>query len=497
MSESLVATATEVPPQESPAFATRWWVLGICGLAQLMVVLDATIVNIALPSAQRHLGFSNADRQWVVTAYSLAFGGLLLLGGRLSDLVGRRRMFLIGLVGFAGASAVGGLSRSFGMLVIARGAQGLFGAMLAPAALSILTTTFTDPSERGKAFGIYGAIAGGGGAVGLLLGGVLTEYLSWRWCLYVNVLFAAVALVAALRLLVNQPRDPDVQLDWPGSALAVGGLVSLVYGLSQAELHGWGAPLTIGFLVFGAVLLIAFAFVEQRVHHPLLPPRVVLDRNRGGSYLAILLSAIALFGVFLFLTYFLQLTLRYSPVKTGLAFLPMIGMIIISSTVSTAVLLPRVGPRPLIPLGMLLGAGGMALLTQLTLHTHYLSGVLPGLLLLGLGLGLIFGCAINMATYGAAPEDAGVASATVNTSQQIGGSIGTALLNTIVASATASYLATHGHSVQAVAQSAVHGINVAYIVAVGIFIAGAVVCGVVLAPGAPEPVESVAAPAAG
>jgi MFS family permease len=264
--------------------------------------------------------------------------------------------------------------------------------------------------------------------------------------------------------------------------------VSLVYGFSEAETHGWKAPATIALLAVGVVLLIAFVLLERRVEHPLLPLRIVLDRNRGGSYLAIFLSAIAMFGIFLFLTYFLQLTLRYTPVKTGLAFLPMIGALMISSTISTAVLLPRVGPRPLIPTGMLVAAGGMALLTQLGLHTKYLTGVLPGLLLVGIGLGLVFGCAMNMATYGAAPEDAGVASATVNTSQQVGGSIGTALLNTIVASATASYLATHGHSPLAAAQSAVHGINVGYTVGVGIFLVAAVACAVVLAPGAPAPV---------
>ena len=329
-------------PDADRAADNRWWILAVAGLAQLMVVLDATIVNIALPSAQRDLGFSNADRQWVVTAYSLAFGGLLLLGGRLSDLVGRRRMFLIGLVGFAGASALGGAATGFVTLVIARAIQGAFGAMLAPAALSILTTTFVEPSERGKAFGVYGAIAGSGGAVGLLLGGVLTEYLSWRWCLYVNVALAVVALVGAMRLLVNQPRNPDVRLDPPGSVLAVTGLVAFVYGMSEAATHGWGAPLTVTLIVGGVVLLAGFVLVERRAEHPLLPLRVVLNRYRGGSYLAIGLTAIALFGVFLFLTYYLQLTLAYSPVKTGVAFLPLIGMVMVASTVSTAVLLPRV-----------------------------------------------------------------------------------------------------------------------------------------------------------
>jgi EmrB/QacA subfamily drug resistance transporter len=458
-----------------------------------MVVLDATIVNIALPSAQRDLGFSNADRQWIVTAYALGFGGLLLLGGRLSDLLGRRRTFLIGLVGFAGASALGGASTGFAMLVIARAVQGGFGALLAPAALSILTITFTQPDERGKAFGVYGAIAGAGGAVGLLLGGILTEYLNWRWCLYVNVFIAAVALVGALRLLVDQPRNPDVRIDAPGAVLSVAGLVTFVYGLSEAETQGWGAPLTVALLAAGIILLVGFVLVEQRVDHPLLPMRVVLDRNRGGSYLAIGFTAVAIFGIFLFLTYYMQLTLRYSPVKTGLAFLPMVAAIIVASTVSTAALLPRTGPRPLIPLGMLVAAGGMALLRQIEVDTTYVSGLLPGLVLVGLGLGLVFGCALNTATAGTQREDAGVASAMVNTTQQVGGSIGTALLNTIAASALSSYLVVHGHTLEALAQGSVHSYTVAFTVVLAIFVAGAIVSALVLPSGVPQPAAGEAA----
>src|ERR1700722_15786119 len=420
--------------------ARRWWILGVVGLAQLMVVLDATIVNIALPSAQRALAFSNADRQWVVTAYSLAFGGLLLLGGRLSDLVGRRRMLIIGLIGFAAASALGGAATSFAFLVIGRGAQGAFGAMLAPAALSTLTTTFTDPAERGKAFGVYGAIAGAGGAVGLLLGGVLTEYLSWRWCLYVNVALAVVAVAGAVRLLERHPRDPDVYIDWPGAVLVGAGLVAVVYGLSEADTAGWGALSTDVLLSGGVVLLAAFVLAERRVPHPLLPLRIALNRFRGGAVLAIGLSAIGIFGVFLFLTYYLQLTLGYSPVKTGLAFLPMIAGIIASSTTSSGALMPRFGPRPLVPAGLLAAAGGLVLLaTQLGLHTSYPSQILPALVLTGIGLGLVFGCAISAATYGTDPADAGVASALVNTNQQVGGSIGTALLKTPAATARGTW----------------------------------------------------------
>jgi len=477
--------------------ARRWWVLGVVGLAQLMVILDATIVTIALPSAQHSLGFSNSDRQWVVTAYSLAFGGLLLLGGRLSDLVGRRRMLIIGLVGFAAASALGGAAQGFATLVIGRGLQGAFGALLAPAALSTLAVTFTDPAERGKAFGVYGAIAGGGGAVGLLLGGVLTEYLSWRWTLYVNVLLGVVAVAGAVRLLGAQRRDPSVRIDWPGTVLVVAGLVAVVYGLSEAETAGWGATTTITLLVVGVILLAAFVLVERRVAHPLLPLRIVLNRFRGGAYLAIGLSAIGVFGIFLFLTYYFQLTLAYSPVKSGLGFLPMVAAIVAASTTSSGVLMPRTGPRPLIPLGLLLAAGGMALLAgRLGLRTSYLDWILPAILLIGAGLGLVFGCALNTATYDTGAADAGVASAMVNTNQQVGGSIGTALLNTLAASALTSYVLAHGHSPLVLAQAAVHSYVVAFWVSSAILACSAVVCALVLPSGVLAPGGGQAAPLA-
>src|SRR6516162_4924265 len=498
MSEAVAAPEPARPSDVAAESARRWWILAVVGLAQLMVILDATIVNIALPSAQRALGFSNTDRQWVVTAYSLAFGGLLLLGGRLSDLVGRRRMLIIGLVGFGAASAVGGAAASFGVLVIGRGLQGAFGALLAPAALSTLTVTFTDPAERGKAFGVYGAIAGAGGAVGLLLGGLLTEYLSWRWCLYVNVLLAIVAVAGAVRLLASHPRDPGVHIDWPGTVLVAAGLVAVVYGLSEADTAGWGAPTTLALLAAGVVLLAVFVLVERRVAHPLLPLRIVLNRFRGGAYLAIGLSAVGIFGIFLFLTYYFQLTLAYSPVKSGLAFLPMIAAIVAASTTSSGVLMPRVGPRPLIPVGMLFAAGGLSILAaQLGLRTSYLDWILPALLLTGAGLGLVFGCALNTATYGTGAADAGVASALVNTNQQIGGSIGTALLNTLAASALASYLLTHGHSPLDLAQAAVHSYVVGFWVSAAILAGSAVVCALVLPSGTLTPAEGPAEPSLG
>src|SRR5215469_14881742 len=497
MSEPAVAASGRSGASEMDAgSARRWWILGVVGLAQLMVVLDATIVTIALPSAQSALAFSNADRQWVVTAYSLAFGGLLLLGGRLSDLVGRRRMLIIGLVGFGAASALGGAATGFAMLVIGRGLQGAFGALLAPAALSTLTVTFSDPAERGKAFGVYGAIAGAGGAVGLLLGGVLTEYLSWRWCLYVNVILAVVAVAGAVRLLAAHPRDPNVHIDWPGTVLVAAGLVAVVYGLSEADTAGWGAPATVVLLSAGVVLLVAFVLVELRVEHPLLPLRIVLNRFRGGAYLAIGLSAIGVFGIFLFLTYYLQLTLAYSPVKSGLAFLPMIAAIVAASTVSSGVLMPRVGPRPLITAGMLLAAGGLSLLAaKLGLRTSYLDWILPSLLLVGAGLGLVFGCALNAATYDTGAADAGVASALVNTNQQVGGSIGTALLNTLAASALSSYVLAHGPGPLVLAQAAVHSYVVGFWVSAAILVGAAVVCALVLPTGTLTPAAGLPAQA--
>jgi EmrB/QacA subfamily drug resistance transporter len=474
------------PAGADPHHGRRWWILAIVGIAQLMVVLDATIVNIALPSAQEALHFSDSDRQWVITGYALAFGSLLLLGGRIGDLFGRKRTLVAGLIGFAVASAIGGAAQSFDVLVAARALQGAFGALLAPAALSLLSTTFTDPGERGRAFGIYGAIAVGGGAVGLLLGGVLTEYLSWRWSLYVNLAFAIPAAIAALGLLRNQIPADRPRIDLPGTLTASGGLFALVYGFSQAETHGWGSPTTLGFLAGGVALLAAFAAIQRRVAHPLLPLRVVLDRNRGGSYLAVGIVGAGMFGVFLFLTYYLQQTLGFSPIETGLAFLPMIGAVMAVATTASTALLPRTGPRPLMTVGMVLAAVGMVLLTQLGVDSTYAAHVLPGLILAGVGLGLVMAPAMNTATLGVESADAGVASATVNTMQQIGGSLGTALLSTLSASAASSYLAGHQPGPEAAAQAAVHGYTTAFWWAAAIFAVGAVASALLLRAGAPE-----------
>jgi len=454
-------------------------ILVVIAIAQLMVVLDSTVMNIALPSAQHALGFSNVDRQWIVTAYSLSFGSLLLFCGRLADLIGRKVMFITGLAGFALASAVGGASVNFAMLVTARACQGVFAAMLAPAALSLLATTFTIPKERGKAFGIYGSVAAGGGAVGLLLGGALTSYLSWRWCLYINLIFASAAIVGGLLLLHKQPRT-GARLDVPGVILVSSGVFCLVYGFSNAATHDWSTPSTWGFLAAGVVLLAAFAFWMTRAKNPLLPPRVVLDRNRGAAYLAILVVGAGMFGVFLFLTYYLQDTLGYSPVITGVAFLPMIAGVATTSNLSNIVLMPRIGPKPIVASGLLLAAAGMAWLTQITPTSQYASNILGPIIVAGLGFGLVFSTAFNTGTYGVAPQDTGVASATVNTGQQLGGAMGTALLNTIAASATAAYLSSHLHgkpTTSVVQLALVHGYTTAFWWCAGLFLGGAVLCG--------------------
>jgi len=483
-------------PHRDPQHSKRWLILAVIGLAQLMIVLDVSIVNIALPDAQKALGFSNGDRQWIVTAYSLAFGSLLLLFGRVSDLVGRRVMFLVGLGVFAVASFMGGISPNFDVLVTARALQGLAGAMLAPAALSLLTTTFTDAKERATAFAVFGAIAGSGAAIGLLLGGLLTEYLNWRWTLFVNVAISVIAIAGAAILIPRQVKDADrPKLDLPGTLLVSAGLLGIVYGFSNAESHPWSAPSTWGFLAVGAVLVAVFAWWQTRAAHPLLPLRVIVDRNRGGSFLAMFVTGIGVFGVFLFLTYYLQEVLRYSPVMTGVAFLPMVGGLMIAATVCTTQLLPRIGPKILVFSGLALGAAGMAWLTGISVSSSYAANILGPILLVGFGMGAIFAPAASTAVSGVENRDAGVASAMVNTSQQIGGSIGTALLNSLATSALASYLVGKDKASPLVqANAAIHSYTVAFWWAAGIFAAGAVLCGLILRAGKPAPIDPNAAP---
>ncbi len=464
-----MTTLTESPPPIAqpggPAGPDprRWLALAVIAVAQLMVVLDASIVTIALPSAERALHISTANRQWMVTAYTLAFGGFLLLGGRIADYVGRKRIFILGLLGFAGASALGGAAVNAPMLFGARALQGAFGALLAPAALSLITVTFTEVKERATAFGVYGAIAGGGAAIGLILGGVLTEFASWRWCLLVNVPIAILAALAATAVVRESRAHGNTSYDIPGAVSVTGGLVALVYGFTRAAQDGWTSSVTLLCLGVAAVLLTTFIAIELRTTHPLLPMRVILDRNRGGSYLSSFMAGSGLFGMFLFLTFYFQGTLGYSALKTGFAFLPFSVGIIVAATISSK-LLPRTGPRVLMAGGFTAATLGLAWLSGLGPHSSYAIHVLPTELLISLGMGLAFVPMSSTALLGVRQHDAGVASALVNTTQQVGASLGTALLNTVAASATAAYLTTRLHTPTNIHAAIVHGYTVGFLV---------------------------------
>jgi EmrB/QacA subfamily drug resistance transporter len=464
-----MATVAEINPFSPPGDSgpepdpKRWLALAVIAVAQLMVVLDASIVNIALPSAQHALHISAANRQWVVTAYTLSFGSLLLLGGRIADYTGRKRMFIIGLIGFAGASALGGAAVNAPMLFGARALQGAFGALLAPAALSLITVTFTEVKERSTAFGVYGAIAGGGAALGLILGGVLTQYASWRWCLFVNIPIAALTAVAALAVVRESKAHGNTNYDIPGTVTVTAGLVALVYGFTKAASDGWTSSTTLEFLAAAVVLLIAFVVIEVRSKNPLLPLRVILERNRGGSYLSSFMVGAGLLGMFLFLTYYFQGTLGYSALKAGFAFLPFSAGIIIAAGVSSK-LLPRTGPRPLMTVGFGAATVGMLWLSRIGPDTGYLAHVLPAELLISLGMGLAFVPMSSTALFGVGDHDAGVASALVNTTQQVGGSLGTALLNTVAATATTTYLVSRAPTHANVAAAQVHGYTVGFLV---------------------------------
>ncbi|MFI7605955.1 MFS transporter [Micromonospora sp. NPDC049366] len=463
--------ASGAPGGEAVAAAhpRRWVALAVIAIAQLMVVLDATIVNIALPHAQTDLGISDANRQWVVTAYTLTFGGLLLLGGRIADYWGRKRAFLVGMVGFALASAVGGLANDGAMLFAARALQGAFGALLAPAALALLTVLFTETRERAKAFAVYGAIAGGGSAVGLLLGGVLTEYASWRWCLLVNILIAAVAVAAALPLVPESRAHGNTRYDVPGAVAVTAGLVLLVYGFTRAAENGWSAGSTLAFIAIGLVLLAVFVVIELRSRHPLLPMRILLDRNRGGAYLTSTLIGAGLFGAFLFLTIYFQVVLRYTPLEAGLASLPVTAGVLIAAG-GASQLLPRIGAKPLMLSGAVLAVAGMIALTRVGVDTSFVALLLPAQFILGLGLGFTFVPLSSLALYGVPEHDAGAASATLNATQQVGGSLGTALLNTMYTSAVADYLVSRVPSPQNQVNALIHGYSTAFVWGAGLIL---------------------------
>ncbi|HSA49961.1 MAG TPA: MFS transporter [Yinghuangia sp.] len=427
------------PADEVAAPANRWWVLVVISIAQLMVVLDATIVTVALPDAEADLHMSEANRQWVVTAYALTFGALLLLGGRVADFWGRKRAFVWGMVGFAVASAIGGAAQNEGMLFGARALQGVFAALLAPAALALLTVTFTEAAERAKAFAVYGGISAGGAAIGLLLGGVLTEYASWRWCLLVNVPIAVLAIAFAMPLLRESRAEGDTKYDIPGAITVTLGLAALVYGFTRAAEESWSDSLTIIMLVAGVLLLALFVVIQQRSAHALLPLRIVLDRNRGGSLLAMLLIGAAFIGSTLFMIYYMRIVLEYGAVKAGAGALGITVGVFITAGASAS-LLPKIGPRIPLVVGSLLSAGGTFWLTFITVERQYLTHVLPGMVLIGLGLGLVFTAVASTALIGVEEHDAGAASALINAVQQVGGALGTALLNSFATSAISDYM---------------------------------------------------------
>ena len=455
----------------------RWRTLFVVAISQLMLVLDGSIMNIAIPRAQADLGISDANRQWIITAYTLAFGSLLLFGGRIGDYVGRKKIFIVGLLGFAAASALGGVAANQEMLYASRALQGVFGALLAPAALAIISETFTIPAERAKAFGVFGAISGGGAAIGLIAGGALTEFFSWRWCLGVNTPIAIIAAILAFKFVHESKADGDKTYDVPGVVTATAGLFSLTYGFNEAATKGWSATSTLSFLVVSIVLLISFVVIETKVANPMMPLRVVTERNRGGSYLGSLIVGAGLFSMFLFLGLYLQNILGFSPLKSGFAFLPFTAGIIFGAGIASQ-LLPKFGPKPLMVPGLVSASIGLLLLTRITPETSYATHVVPSLLIMSFGMALVFIPLTSTSLHGISGRDTGVASAMVNTSQQIGGSLGTALLSTIAVTASSNYAKANSVAQDDMvggAFAATHGFTVAFQFSAAFLFIGAIV----------------------
>ncbi|MGX7680024.1 MFS transporter [Jatrophihabitans sp. DSM 45814] len=430
-------------------------------VAQLTVVLDLTIVNVALPDAQRALGISDADRQWVVTSYALAFGSLLLLGGRIADYWGRKRAFIVGMLGFALASAIGGLAQSSVQLFTSRALQGVFGALLAPAALSLLQVAFPTGEERTRAFAVFGAVAGGGAAVGSVVGGLLTEYANWRWCLLVNVPVVVIAVIAAIFFVDESKAHGDTRYDIPGAIAVTLGLAAVVFGCTKAATDGWGSSTTVICLTVGALALTTFVLIERKSSHPLLPLHIVLHPTRGGAYLTAFLAGAALLGALLFLTFYMQITLGYSPLKAGLGSLPMTAVFIVG-TRFTERLTNRFGAQPMMVAGATIASFGMVILTRIGLHTPFAMYVLPGQIVLGVGLCALFIPLSSAALIDVDDHDAGAASGMLNATQQVGSAVGTAIFSTIYASAVASFLAHHSPSSDLQALAQIHGYVVAF-----------------------------------
>jgi EmrB/QacA subfamily drug resistance transporter len=489
----LSSAARRATLRDDEPYEKRWLALAVIAVTVLLVILDATIVNIALPAVSADLEIDAASQQWIVTAYTLTFGGFLLLGGRIADFWGRKRTYLVGAGGFAVASALGGLAQNEAMLFGARALQGAFGALLAPASLALLTVLFTDPKERAKAFAVYGAIAGGGSAVGLLLGGVLTEYADWRWCFWVNLPVAIFAILAAIPIVPESKAPGDTSYDVPGAVLITLGLASFVYGFTRVAMKsqenaqpggsgesGWTEPLALLCIGVGVLLVAAFVVLERKTRNPLLPMRIVLDRNRGGAYLTSTFVGAGLIGAFFFLSLYFQQVLGYKPVEAGFASLPTTLGVLISAGAASA-LVPKIGPKPLMVLGGLLAAGGLFTMSFLKVDSGFWELAFPGQLLLGLGLGFTFVPLSNLALIGAGVHDAGAASAMLNATQQVGASIGTALLATLSVGAITNYftdVATSGGDPTnpAVAlQAQVEGYTTAFTWAAVLLVLGALV----------------------
>jgi EmrB/QacA subfamily drug resistance transporter len=441
-----------------PATTRAGLALPVLAAAQLMVVLDATIVNVALPHIQRALGFSGSGLEWVVNAYALTFGGLLLLGGRAGDLLGRRKMFIAGLLLFSAASLVGGFATSPAFLLAARAVQGAGGALVAPAALSLITTTFSEGAERTRAFGVYAAMSVAGGAIGLIGGGVLTTYASWRWVLFVNVPIGAAVALAASRVLAETPRRRG-RFDLPGAVTGTAGITALVYGLISAAtspngVSHWGDAKVIASLAAAAVLLAAFVIIETRSRQALLPLRLLRDRNRTGAYLSYAGVGIFIFGMFFFLTVYMQTVWGYSAIKTGVAYLPFTAALFIGAGTVTQ-LVPRIGARPLLIAGSSLSTGGLYWLSRISEHATYANAVLGPTMIIGAGAALMF-VTLSLVALNRVPEaDSGVASSLLNTGQQLGGSIGLAVLGTVAWTAVA-HNAVHATAAAALAGHPVH-----------------------------------------
>jgi EmrB/QacA subfamily drug resistance transporter len=480
-----------------PRTSNRWLVLVIACLAQFMVVLDATIVNVALPSIQRGLHFSPANLAWVVNAYTLVFGGFLLLGGRAADLIGRKRLFMAGIALFSAASLFNGLAQSSTMLIVGRGLQGLGGALLSPAALSIITTTFTETRERARALGVWSAIAAGGGAVGLLLGGVLTDLASWQWIFIVNVPVGVMALIATLRWVPeSRPELAHRTFDLAGAVSVTAGLVVLVFAIVKSQAYGWGSARTIGLLGAGVAILAVFVAIERRSPAPLMRLSIFRIRTLAVADLVLLLVGSGLFGMFFFASLYVQEILGYSPLRAGLAFLPVTAGIVIGAGIAQQ-LIRRLGVRNVAVVGVAIAAAGLAVLTQLPVHGSYLGNLLSGLFPMSIGMGLAFVPITLLGTGAVTGADAGLASGLFNTAQQVGGSLGLAILATLAASHTSSLLSTaHAPVSTATALAArVSGYHVAFLAAALMLAAGALILALALRPRHIRDLEGELAPA--